>query len=94
MGRRKLATKSRRILSGTRVLCLSSGQLLVVKHEDPTPTVDLSQEEYLRGAAWQPVSCDNPLGPLNPAYWHYLAPVIHRLLFDQKLHARSCRKAF
>ena len=49
-----------------------------MEHGEPAPTVDLSREEYLRSAAWHHVSNANPLGPLNPIFWDYLAPVIRR----------------
>ncbi len=46
---------------------------------DPTPTVDLTQEVYLRAAAWHPITRQNPLGPLNPQFWGYLEPLLARL---------------
>jgi 8-oxo-dGTP pyrophosphatase MutT (NUDIX family) len=46
----------------------------------PRPTVDLSRERLLTGAAWHTVTQDDPLGPLAPAFWSYLAPVIREQL--------------
>jgi 8-oxo-dGTP pyrophosphatase MutT (NUDIX family) len=43
------------------------------------PTVDLAAERYLRGAAWHPISPERPLGPLDPAYWSFLRPLLARL---------------
>lgn len=43
------------------------------------PTVDLAGEVYLRGAAWHAISGERPLGPLNPAYWEFLAPTLRKL---------------
>jgi 8-oxo-dGTP pyrophosphatase MutT (NUDIX family) len=139
-------TNRRRILGGSRALCVSQGQLLLVEHFDPyaqrlywvlpgggreaggtfaeaavrevyeetgvtvrivrrmrvpayqeqatyalflvepvnhisaAPQVDLRAEAYLRGAAWHPVTPANPIGPLDPAFWGYLAARIQRLL--------------
>lgn len=138
--------RTRRRLVGSRVLCLSEGQVLLVRHEDPrtgasywvlpgggreqgerfedtavrevreetgvdvrlirrlrvpgdvahvsyalfvatpirhvnaAPLVDLNAERYLRGAAWHHVTQETPLGPLDPAYWGFLAPRIKRWL--------------
>ena len=47
---------------------------------DPTPTVDLAAERYLRAAAWHPIPRDEPIGPLNPGFWSYLAPRLSRLV--------------
>ena len=49
-------------------------------HAEPAPRVDLAREEYLRAAAWHPISESDPLDGLNPAFWGYLAPVIRRLI--------------
>jgi atypical dual specificity phosphatase len=46
---------------------------------EPRPTVDLASERYLRAAAWYPLTPANPLGPLTPAFWEYLAPRMARL---------------
>jgi 8-oxo-dGTP pyrophosphatase MutT (NUDIX family) len=46
----------------------------------PSPTVDLSAERYLRAAAWHPLTPDQPIGPLSPELWSYLAPRLRRLL--------------
>ena len=51
-----------------------------VAHTEAAPTVDLSTEVYLQGAAWYPITPDNPLGPLSPQYWGYLAPRLRRRL--------------
>lgn len=139
-------TRPRRTLLGSRALCVSQGQLLLVEHFDPytqrhywvlpgggreagetfaaaavrevyeetgvtvrivrrmrvpahqqqatyalflvepashipaIPQVDLRAEAYLRSAAWHPIDPKNPIGPLDPAHWAYLAPRIRRLL--------------
>jgi 8-oxo-dGTP pyrophosphatase MutT (NUDIX family) len=57
--------------------------LIAPRDTRATPTVDLAAERYLRGAAWHPVTPENPLGPLNPAYWDFLAPYLRRLLKSQ-----------
>jgi hypothetical protein len=46
---------------------------------EPRPTVDLSAERYLRGAAWHPISQAEPIGPLSAEFWAYLAPRVARL---------------
>jgi 8-oxo-dGTP pyrophosphatase MutT (NUDIX family) len=51
-----------------------------VAHTVAAPTVDLSAEVYLRGAAWYPIDRAAPLGPLNPAFWGFLHPRIRHLL--------------
>jgi ADP-ribose pyrophosphatase YjhB (NUDIX family) len=48
--------------------------------DEPRPQVDLSAELYLRGAAWHPVSKEQPLGPLDARYWSYLAPLVRERL--------------
>jgi 8-oxo-dGTP pyrophosphatase MutT (NUDIX family) len=55
-------------------------QVEPVKHTEAAPLVDLCAETYLRGAAWHPVTTENPLGPLHEDYWGYLGPRIRRLL--------------
>ena len=136
----------RRRLTGSRVLCLSEGHLLLVRHEDPqtgasywvlpgggrehgerfegtavrevreetgvdvhfvrrlhvpaavaavtyalflampvkhvaaAPLVDLSAERYLRAAAWHHITVDQPLGPLDPSHWGFLASRIRKWL--------------
>jgi 8-oxo-dGTP pyrophosphatase MutT (NUDIX family) len=47
-------------------------------HAAPRPTVDLSRERLLINAAWHAVTLHDPLGPLDPALWSDLAPVIPR----------------
>ena len=47
---------------------------------DPIPAVDLALERYLRTAAWHPIPRDEPIGPLNPGFWSYLAPRLSRLV--------------
>ena len=49
-------------------------------HPAPAPTVDLSRELYLRGAAWHRVTPADPLGPLDPSFWGYLGRRIRRML--------------
>ena len=56
-----------------------------VAHVEPAPTVDLGAERYLRAAAWHQLTVASPLGPLNPAFWTYLAPRIVRLLGARQL---------
>jgi 8-oxo-dGTP pyrophosphatase MutT (NUDIX family) len=51
-----------------------------LNHIPAIPQVDLRQEAYLCGAAWHPITPDNPIGPLDPAHWAYLAPRIRRLI--------------
>jgi ADP-ribose pyrophosphatase YjhB (NUDIX family) len=51
-----------------------------VAHGEAAPTVDLARERYLRAAAWHRVGADRRLGPVNPAFWAYLAPRLRRLL--------------
>ena len=51
-----------------------------VAHREARPLVDLRQEMYLLGAAWHPVTVDDPLGPLHEDYWGYLRPVVRGLL--------------
>jgi len=61
-----------------------------LKYREATPTVDLSAEKYLVGAAWHMISGKNPLGPLNPAYWLPLVPTIQRCLDeDSPKHSDS-----
>jgi ADP-ribose pyrophosphatase YjhB (NUDIX family) len=145
--------RTRRRLTGSRVLCLSEGQLLLVRHEDPrtgasywvlpgggrehgerfedtavrevheetgvdvrlvrrlrvpsavadvtyalflatpashvaaAPLVDLRAERYLRAAAWSLVTVEQPLGPLDPSHWGYLAPRVRRWLGRKPAHA-------
>jgi 8-oxo-dGTP pyrophosphatase MutT (NUDIX family) len=60
---------------------LDSDQTAVVvaepeEHREAQPTVDLSAEQYLVAAAWHPITADNPLGPLQPEWWNWLAPVV------------------
>jgi 8-oxo-dGTP pyrophosphatase MutT (NUDIX family) len=43
------------------------------------PTVDLTKERFLRAAGWHPITVDRPLGPLDPDYWAFLAPLLRRL---------------
>jgi 8-oxo-dGTP pyrophosphatase MutT (NUDIX family) len=47
-----------------------------VTHQEAAPTVDLSAERYLRGAAWHPITPEQPLGPLQAHYWGYLRPLL------------------
>ena len=141
--------RMRRRLTGSRVLCMSDRQLLLVRHEDPqtggsywvlpgggqehgerfeetavrevreetgvdvrlvrrlsvpaavadvtyalflatpmkhvaaAPLVDLSAERYLRAAAWRHITVDQPLGPLDPSHWGFLAPHIKQWLHGQ-----------
>lgn len=51
-----------------------------VAHTAAAPMVDIRAEKYLRGAAWHPVTLNEPLGPLDPDNWGYLASRIARLL--------------
>jgi 8-oxo-dGTP pyrophosphatase MutT (NUDIX family) len=50
-----------------------------VTHQEAAPIVDLSVERYLRGAAWHPITPDQPLGPLQAHFWGYLRPLLKRL---------------
>jgi len=51
-----------------------------IRHVEAVPLVDLRAERYLRAAAWHRVTETAPLGPLDPAYWGFLAPRIKRWL--------------
>jgi len=53
-----------------------------LEHREATPTVDLSTEQYLVGAAWHTISAGNPLGPLKPDYWRPLVLTLQRCLAE------------
>lgn len=61
-----------------------------LEYREATPTVDLSAEQYLVGAAWHTICADNPLGPLKPDYWHPLVPTLQQCLAeDSRGHSDS-----
>jgi len=53
-----------------------------LEYREAKPTVDLSAEQYLIGAAWHTISADNPLGPLKPDYWRPLIPTLRQCLAE------------
>lgn len=60
---------------------LEADQIAVVvaeseEHREAQSTVDLSAEQYLIAASWHHITADQPLGPLQPEWWNWLAPVI------------------
>lgn len=48
---------------------------------DVTPEVEACEgESHIIGAAWHPVTEDEPLGPIRADYWNELAPLIRERL--------------